>query len=304
MIAVVVLGVPQAGAATERYDYDPAGRLARRIDGDQQATQFQYDAAGNLLSVENAGVAQPPIISSWNPTGVPRNSLRWIDVTGSGLAYAAVRSPDPGITVSDVVSSANSLTLRVGVTASVPLGPHTLVVESTSGKTSLTIDVLPEAPVQLDPQPISLPPDNVFRAFSVRIAEPLSRDLHFSLSVSPSTVSRLKETQLVLPAGQQQLSFGLAGTVDGTAVLTLRSDAMLESANYLIAVSPDFASGSARHSLPLNLVRGQPFLSSDGQVGPVSSTALKLQRGPEFIGSSAQSPLISPELRLFRPSSM
>ena len=55
-------------AATERFDYDPLGRLIRVIS-DTQTTEYVYDAAGNILEVKTGAAATPPSVS-----GITRSS--------------------------------------------------------------------------------------------------------------------------------------------------------------------------------------------------------------------------------------
>lgn len=322
------LAISPVDAGTEQYDYDASGRLIRRVDASLKATEYRYDASGNLLVVEIPGAVQTPNVVSWTPSVVSRNSVQWISVTGSGLSYSKVISSQPGITVGSIASNASGLTMRLGVGSSVPLGSHGLFIENAGGTAGIIIDVLPEAPIDVQPQPISLAPDDVWKLFTVRMPDALSRDVHFNLSIASNKVVRLRETEVVLPAGQREFTFAMSGLTTGSTFLTVRSDAMLDSISFLIGVSPDFANGLVQFSKPLSLARGQTLVTSNGLMGPVSSPAItllrwlphvqfgvmdaiqfvsspvNLQRGSALIGAPKYDPVISSQLRLFRPSPM
>ena len=77
-------------AATERYDYDPLGRLIRVIDGGGRVTEYDYDAAGNIRAVRVGGsaTALQPTVTAVTPAGFRKAEAVQITVTGTNFVAA------------------------------------------------------------------------------------------------------------------------------------------------------------------------------------------------------------------------
>ena len=80
---VGAIGSAELNAGEERYDYDALGRLVRVIDEQGRVMQYVYDAAGNILQVITGGTAQPPAVTSINPTSIVRGETKQVSITGS-----------------------------------------------------------------------------------------------------------------------------------------------------------------------------------------------------------------------------
>lgn len=117
-------------AGEERYDYDALGRLVRVIDDQGRVTEYVYAAAGNILqvTVSGAGSAQPPAVASASPTSVRRGETAAFEITGTNLTGAQVATPDPGLDISGLQTSATLITFSLTVSATAALGSHVINV--------------------------------------------------------------------------------------------------------------------------------------------------------------------------------
>src|SRR5262245_9426720 len=111
-----------AFAGTERYDYDPVGRLVRVIDEQGRVTEYVYDAAGNILQVINsgAGSALPPSIVSINPTQIRAGSSAAATITGANFNGVTITPDHVGLDISAFARTATQLTFNLNVAKDVP----------------------------------------------------------------------------------------------------------------------------------------------------------------------------------------
>ena len=246
-------------AAEQRYDYDPLGRLVRSVSGGQ-ANEYVYDPAGNLLQVTN-GATQPPVISSGDLGDFRRNAFRQVAVSGSNLVGASIRSPHAEIAIGNVVVSATAINFRVAVGPSTPLGPYQLVFETAAGAASVAMNVVPGLAVSFEPMPIAVPPDNQARKFTVRLSEPATQALSFSLSTSSPSIAKTTASQVSFAVGQVVADIGVIGVTAGNAILTLNHPSLVEAAEAMVTVRAG-AGSQFYYSAPVGVTRGVPWTAA------------------------------------------
>lgn len=260
-ILLLVLFAGTVQAAEQRYDYDPLGRLIRSV-GDGSAIEYAYDPAGNLLNV-SSGEIQPPVISSSNLGDFRRNTSRQAAVSGNHLSSVNIRATHPGITLDNLVTSDTTVSFKLSVASSVPLGAHQLVFESASGTASVGLNVLPELLVVVEPQPIAVPPDSMARKFFVRLSEPDSQELTFALTTLASNIAKFQAASVTIPAGQTTAEIGIIGVVNGTTMLRLSNALFINPIETIVTVSSG-AGSQTSFSRPVGIVRLVPWtVSSD-----------------------------------------
>jgi hypothetical protein len=260
-ILFLLLAASALQAAEQRYDYDPLGRLIRAV-GDGTAVEYAYDPAGNLLSVAS-GEIQPPVISSGHLGDFRQNTFREVVVNGERLSNISIRATHPGIRFDNLVVSHTSLSFKLSVAPDVPVGAHQLVFENASGTATVGLNVLPAWRVVVDPQPIAVPPDSVARKFFVRLAEPETQDLTFSLATLVPTIAKSLATSVTIPAGATTAEIGVIGVANGTTVLRLSHTSFIIPIESHVIVSA--GAGSQTHfSRPVGIIRLVPWaISSD-----------------------------------------
>jgi YD repeat-containing protein len=217
------LFIGSASAVTERYDYDPLGRLIRAVNEANQVTDYVYDAAGNLLEVRNGGVAIAPAVSSLTPASLRRGETKVVTITGSGLLGASVAASDPELDIAHLKATATKIEFDLSASANAPVGTQPITIASAAGKATATITVAPLLPkVNVDPAPLAIPPDNVLRQFTIRLSHVDAVDHIVTLSASNSNIT-VSPASVTIPAGQLSVPANIKGVTAGQSVITLSS---------------------------------------------------------------------------------
>ena len=132
LIAVFVLiACASTQAANTTYIYDELGRVVGVVDAAGNAATYNYDAAGNLLSITRQTPSQVTIID-FTPNGGPVGTA----VTISGTGFGAIPSQNTvkfnGVAATVTTATANTLTTAV------PSGATTGKISVTSPNGSAT----------------------------------------------------------------------------------------------------------------------------------------------------------------------
>lgn len=307
-----------AHAAADRFDYDPAGRLIRRIDDQSRGTDYLYDPAGNMLQVGAPGQALPPSITSGLLPDQRRNEVRQLAVGGSGLAGVSIKTSHPGIVVSHVVQSATTVGFRLAVSNQTPLGSQQLTFQGASGSVSLPFNVILGVVFAVVPEPISVAPDNIARKFSLFISEPYAEAKTFSLSTISPNIAKLSVTQINLAAGQIQANLGVIGVAQGTTLLRVSNTGLNEpmesivfvgdgGANRLVSARsvaitrtlPWLIAPSITAGLSVGIVRGQPGVTASA-AGTATGAKIGIVRGTPAISASAAGTTVASNVAIIR----
>lgn len=262
-LAVALVACPAcvAHGAADRFDYDSAGRLIRRVDDQSRGTDYVYDPAGNVMQVTISGQARPPSITSGPLADQRRNDVRQIAVGGTGLAGLAIKASHLGIAVSNVAQSATAISFRLAVSHQVPLGPQQLIFQGAAGTVSMPFNVLPAVAFAFVPEPISVAPDNIARKFSLVVGEPFAEAKTFSLSTLSSVIAKTSATQISLPAGQTEASLSVIGVAQGNTLLRVNNSGLNEPIESIVFVGPG-ASDRSFFGMPVGISKGVPWSAS------------------------------------------
>ena len=123
-MSVLVLLSVTAAQADIAYLYDDLGRLAREIRGDGEAASYHYDAVGNLLQItRESGLSQTTSVTGTSQSSGEQGSTVPLTITGVNLIGASVVCTTPGVTVQNVRSDFDQLTLDLVIAESAPTGP-------------------------------------------------------------------------------------------------------------------------------------------------------------------------------------
>ena len=169
LLLTALISLP-AHAAIERYDYDALGRVVRYTDPQGRVTAYNYDGAGNILSVQVTQPLLPPTVTSVTPSGVRRGETRSFTLIGSSFANASVTlsSPSANVVLSGLVVTPTQITFSLAAAAAASLGAQVLTVTTPGGSTTTNISILPALPtILIEPTPLAIPPDSVARDFAV-----------------------------------------------------------------------------------------------------------------------------------------
>ncbi|QPF71604.1 hypothetical protein G8A07_00795 [Roseateles sp. DAIF2] len=222
--AALLLAAAPARAATERYEYDGLGRLIRVIDAANKLTEYQYDAAGNILAVRTDGVAQPPTVTSIAPTAIRRGSNVRVTLIGTQLATAALTADDPELGISRVGRTATSIAFDLAVSPTAQLGASPLRLSSAAGTASISLQIRPQLPAALvTPLPIAVSPSAGAAGFDLTMSHADDEAHQFALSVVRDDIATVSPASLSFAAGQTTARFAVRGLKGGNTELRLVS---------------------------------------------------------------------------------
>ena len=281
-VLLLLIGGTPVQAAEERYDYDSLGRLIRVIDEQGRATEYVYDAAGNILQVISAGAGsgQPPTIGTVSVNEIRRNRKKAVQITGTGLSGVRVSTSHPDLRVSNLLVGSTSASFTLSALGSVPLGPNTITLTNPSGTANTAITVIKAIAYTVNPDPLTVQPGNVTRSYSLVASEADTETTSFTASVF-GTIATVPATPLVLTVGQTQATGSVTGVFSGTTVLTLGAPSFVDPIVFNVFVTTDPASVNTNvfHSKVWGLVKGDPTSpSADAPAGPVVSPSVGVNK--------------------------
>lgn len=269
-----------AHAATDRYDYDPLGRLNRYIAPDGSTIDYVYDAAGNILQVITGDTAQPPTVTGINFSSIRRGQVKQFVVTGTGLNSATVSVSDTALSISGLVTSATQLNFNLSASTSANLGPQQLTFRNAAGSTSVGLTVNPVLPVvQIAPLPIAIPPDNVSRQVTLTLTSADTIDHSFTVSSGNTSVLVVTPSSVTIPAGQISAALSVKGIAAGITAINLVSPTL---GNYSapVYVTTEFAGINSNFSSLVGVMVGQANSQPTSiNVAPVASPSVGVTFG-------------------------
>lgn len=286
----------QVEAGQERYDYDGLGRLIRRVDSQNKATEYTYDSAGNILRVSSGAAVQAPSISSVTPATIRRGETKQLIIVGANLTGVTVSADAADIDIYDVKTATGQMTLMLAVSANATTGTRLLRLSSAAGSANGAVTVAPLLPkVTFEPTPLAIPPDGVARQITLRLSNADVIDHTIALAASSSKIT-VSPAQLTFAAGQTTAKALVTGVTAGTADI-LTSSATLGASGVPVYVTADFRGISTSYNKPLGVVLEAPPSSAGKTVSPLASQLVGVAVGnyvsavsPSAIavGSSAQ----------------
>lgn len=290
LCSALALFSPHGLAGQERYDYDPIGRLVRHIDSNNQVTDYTYDAAGNLLSVNRSGLASglAPVLTAIAPGAIRRGETKTITLTGQRLQLGTLQASDPALELSNVQRSATQITASLSVALLAATGTQTFTFTNSAGAAHIAMLVAPALPVlTVEPSPLALPPDNTARAITLRLSGP--DVVAHTLSLASSDVSRatVNPASVVLAAGQTVAQVSITPKLAGFVNLVLTS-ATLRSVTVPVFVTLDFRGVNTSYAAPVGVRVGDaPGPSSPPTASATfASSRVGVAVGPVLTGIS------------------
>lgn len=259
-------------AAQERYDYDGVGRLVRVIDEQGRATEYVYDAAGNLLQVTSGtGAAQGPSVSVISPLSLRRGETKVFQISGSGLTGVHLSVADPGLEVTNLRTSSTQVLFDLTATMSASLGSQPLTLSNAAGTVSTTIAVGPLQPkLGMSPIPIAVAPTGVLRSFFVSISSPDNIAHVVNVASANTAIATVTPSNITLAAGQTEAVVSVAGLSGGTTAINLTS-ATLPSTSIPAFVTSEFTGLTTSLAAPVGVTLQTVPGSTPATFGPIVS---------------------------------
>lgn len=133
-----------AHSDTVNYIYDNLGRLAMAVSTNGDVVIYQWDEAGNPLSVTHTTVSnQSSMLTGIIPSQVFIGREIQITITGNNLpGTKSVTTSNPGIQIKSFAATNNSVSIDAVISANASPGPASFTVWTVTGSASISMNLL------------------------------------------------------------------------------------------------------------------------------------------------------------------
>ncbi|MBI1821811.1 MAG: Ig-like domain-containing protein, partial [Nitrospirae bacterium] len=235
-LTAFVFYIHPVSAGQAKYTYDDLGRLYQVVDDAGNVATYSYDAVGNLLSItRSTGGIPAPVITGFSPTSANAGTTLSLNISGTNLQGTTLSSDNPGISFSNVQTSATAITTTMALSQSARTGATTLTVSSSAGSAvaTFTVNGVPLTLTSLNPT-----------------SGPVTR------------LVTLTGTGFSATPGLNTVNFnGIAATVYSVTINSLK-----------VAVPAGATTGSVTVTVGTNTSNGLPFTVTPGGSPPTIST--------------------------------
>lgn len=192
---------------------------------DQRSVIYEYDAAGNLVSLRQATNSGPPTVSSVEPPLVRVGDALQIQINGSNLFVADVTADE--LQVFEITHlSSESLLVQIQVPQLSP-GEKSLFLTTPLGSATAIVTVADSLPIiSTNPSPILIA-NSETRSVSLLLDRAYETDVLVDLVVVDDAVAIFPSgntnstLSLSLLAGQTELTFDVQGVSEGNTELQI-----------------------------------------------------------------------------------
>ncbi len=199
----------------------------------RKVIEYQYDGAGNIISILSDVSTAPPVIQLLSPSEIHIGQTLRMTATGTNVKNAQVSVDHPGLDASNLSSTSSSVEFDFLVDSNVPLGTQILTFTTSLGSDTSTITILPPLLALLvTPSPIAV--NNLGDAVPITITLPVAElvDQTLSLAISDTSLATVSPATVIIPAGQTQpaeaVSIIITGSTLGVTSLTITSSVTLD----------------------------------------------------------------------------
>ena len=153
LVAALLAGPVLLQADQAQYFYDALGRLSAVVDGQGNVAFYNYDAVGNLISITRTGPAAAPTLTAVSPATIDAGTSTNVTITGTGFQFPSVKTSNPDIQISNVVTTSISITATFTIANPTTFGLVTVTVKTLGGTASTSLTVRQATPniTQLTP---------------------------------------------------------------------------------------------------------------------------------------------------------
>ena len=261
---------------------------------EQQAFIYEYDAAGNLISVRAAGNAGPPVISDISPSLINFDARTPITLTGQNLFLADVQAQLPGLVITDVVSISESVLTFNALAVTGSLGSRDINVTTLLGSATTSISIAERIPiVAVNPSPLLLE-ENTTRELTILLDAPYVGDVNMEVEVLDTSIATLPSgingvLSVFIQSGETSFSFVVQAEAVGTTDIKLTQLDNIQVSNVTVVVAESVAlpDGSMLVRAPMVSVYVDPFGRSPERIDarPVGVTRRVLVRAGQSINA-------------------
>ena len=206
----------------------------------ERAIDFRYDAAGNIIQKITQEQDTAPTPPTFIPNFINKGQSVVVTATGSNFLNATVTTAVQGLSISEILSSANQITFRLSASTSAPIGGATINIITTLGTSSEVIHVAEEAPViSTIPQLVAVS-KNTSTDIVVHFSLPRQENESYIINTGDNNILTAPAT-LNVQAGQTEALLTLTGVADGVSDLNISLPSKFYFYSFPVFVGKSFA---------------------------------------------------------------
>lgn len=189
----------------------------------QRFLDYEYDFAGNIISIQSDINIGPPDVTNLSPVFVNKERAATIRATGVNLSRADVTSLTPGVTVVSVFYvSSTELEFTVYADVSAAIGSASIQFSTRLGSDVESLIVAERTPViSTEPNPILLSPTSQDVIVKLEFDMPFETDQTYDVQITDPTVASVSESQITLVAGETETSVTISALSIGSTTLEI-----------------------------------------------------------------------------------
>jgi len=189
----------------------------------QRIIEYQYDEAGNIVSINSGRNLGPPVVTGIQPGFIHRDSRDVFTVTGVNLLDVDVETAVQGMSITSQINvSATQIQLSVAAAPDVPIGPADFTFSSRLGSAVESIVVAERTPViSTAPNPIVLAPNDQPAEVILAFDQPFATDQTFDVLIEEPDVATVAEQSVSLASGETEVIVNVSGRAIGSTSLEI-----------------------------------------------------------------------------------
>ena len=267
-----------------------------------RVTEFDYDAAGNIVHTESTINLNPPVVNNLVPTLIRQTDVFSLVATGTDLKAAQITSVLPGVTISNITTTSTSVNFDIVADKTTPTGVTTLTFTTALGNDTADITIQPPAPrISVLPIPIVAETTGPAKTITLQITPADIFDSSVDLSIVDTNVATVSPANVTITAGQNEsvTPIQITGLVNGVTQLDISSPT-LGSKSVAVFVTDQVglpAGDTQTFNLPLGVTKEAPVIPELVERGPIVGGQLGVTKDSTPVaGSTEITPIVNPQL--------
>ena len=189
----------------------------------QRFIDYQYDGAGNIISVSSNRNLGPPDVTNLSPAFINKESFGTITATGINLAKATVSTSALGVTVISVSNiSETEIEFTLSASTEAEIGDAAVEFTTRLGSDTEMVAVAERTPIiSTEPNPILLLAGDQNIVVKMSFDEGFETDQIYDVQITDQSIATVSQSQITLLAGETEVSVSVSAQTIGSTTLEI-----------------------------------------------------------------------------------
>ena len=208
----------------------------------ERVVDYEYDGAGNIVSIITREQSDPPTVSPLSPNFINVGQSRTITTTGSNLLGVEVSTDAPGLSIDAIESDETTISFQLTAESEAPIGNAIIRFSTGLGEVQQSIFVAEVGPaIVTNPSPITIDLSATSNSVTLNFSVPRPENETYSLSVVDPATATVDSASFDILAGATRADISLIGVAAGATVLQIDLPAKFYSYRFPVYVSETYA---------------------------------------------------------------